>query len=170
MRFLLAAILVASTIRTVAADERIEIFSDEALTDKTLIDSHSRIVDLYVAHFDTPATTGCLFRIAPSPGFTGVWLGDSSSWVTVGTTQSGIAIGYGKCMMGSNVLVKVSYQLFGTSSCSTLTLAEHPILIPGGPYCDACFGEYRLPSNSLAVNCAVGTQSTTWGRVKALYR
>lgn len=151
------------------AAERIEIFSDEALTNNTLLDTEPRIVDLYVAHFDTPATTSCSFRIAASSGFTGVWLSDSSNWTTVGTTQAGFSFTYGTCMVGSNVIVKMAYQLFGTSNCSALSTTNHPIVVPGVIACDRCFSEYPLPFNSLAVNCASPVLPSTWGNVKALY-
>jgi hypothetical protein len=153
------------------AGERIELFSDAALTDHTLTDTAPRIVDVYVAHFDTPGTTGCLFRIVASTGFTGVWLGDSSSWYTAGDSQSGITVVYDRCLIGSAVMLKVTYQLFGTSaSCSSLSTTNHPISLPGLVYCDRCFSEYNLPASSLFVNCTVAVEPTTWGQVKALYR
>jgi hypothetical protein len=153
------------------AGERIVLFSDEALTNTMLTDTSPRIVDVYVAHLETPGTTGCLFRIAASPGFTGVWLGDSSPWYTAGNSQAGITVVYEKCLAGNAVMLKVTYQLFGTSAnCSSLRTTNHPITIPGQVYCDRCFSEYSLPESSLLINCTVATESTTWGRVKALYR
>jgi len=165
---LIAVVCFASEAR---ANERIELFSDETLTNHTLIDNTPRIVDIYVAQFDTPGTTGCAFRLEGSPGFTGVWLGDTSEWYTAGNSQAGITVVYQKCLIGSAVLLKATYQLFGTSaSCSSLKTTNDAIGIPGQVYCDRCFSEYFLPGNSLAVNCAVTTEPTTWGRVKALYR
>jgi hypothetical protein len=153
------------------AGERIELFSDEALTDHTLIDTTPRIVDVYVAHLDvTYGSTGCNFSIVASPGFTGVWLGDTSSWFPFGDSQSGIALAYARCFIGSTIMLKVTYQLFGTSTCSSLRTARYKNWLPDSPACDRCFSEYSLPSNSLTINCTVPTEATTWGKVKSLYR
>jgi hypothetical protein len=128
-------------------------------------------VDIYVAQFDTPGTTGCQFRIVPLAGFTGVWLSDSSAWQTFGTSPAGIVVFYAECEVGSNVMLKVTYQLFGTSAtCSALRITNHPDAIPDQIACDRCFQEYFLPASSMLVNCTVATEPTTWGKVKSLYR
>jgi hypothetical protein len=172
MRLVLALIIILSAVPALAVDESIEIFSDEALTQKTLADTQPRLVDIYLVH-TTYGSTGCSLRIAASAGFTGVWVSESSSWLTLGTTQTGFDFTYAMCLAGSATIVKVTYQLFGTSAaCSSLRVAAHPRVVFGGdnPICDHCFGEYPLPGGTLPVNCTVGTESTTWGKVKALYR
>lgn len=168
-QLLIVLIAVVSFANAAHANERIELFSDEALTSHTLIDDAPRIVDVYVAHFGMEiGTTGCAIKLVPSAGFTGVWLGDTSSYIVFGDSQAGITVLYNQqCFFGSTVMFKARYQLFGTSTCSSLhTASQYSAL----PYCDHCFSEYLLPSSSLSINCPLPTQPTTWGRVKALYR
>jgi len=70
------------------------------------------------------------------------------------------------------IVLSVTYLLPGTSSaCSCLRIVPYP---GDEPYivCNGC-DFMELPCSgggSLHVNCTVPVESTTWGRVKALYR
>jgi hypothetical protein len=149
---------------------RIAIFSDVGMTDSKLVDISPRTANIYVAVIGSNGATGVTFRVAPAPGFTGVRLSEASSFQTVGSSPTSIAVGYGSCLVGDFVILTVTYQLFGTSSCSSLTISApqgHTI-----PICTPCsFADVPCDGfDALQVNCTVPVESTTWGQIKALYR
>jgi len=152
--------------------EKLRIYSDVALTDSTLNDHSPRVANLYIVH-DMFGGTGIRFRIAPSAGFTGVWLSETSPFVTVGNSGSDLSIGYGSCLFGPVLVLTVTYQFFGTSSaCSEAHISPPPgfgcVLAAsyGCAFVEICVYDLGV----LPVNCPIAVESTTWGRVKALYR
>jgi hypothetical protein len=154
---------------------RLQIYSDAALTDCTLSDAVSATVNIYVADYDWDGSTGARFRIAASNGFTGVWLGETSPFTTVGTSPTDFSVGYANCMVGKWLILKMTYQLFGSSACSTLSIA--PAVGFPVQFCTYCsFGEYPCWGfDDLHVNCGgncspVATAPATWGKIKSLYR
>jgi hypothetical protein len=161
-----------------AAGRRLAIFTDEGLTQSTLEDNVPRIVNLFVVDSGDIATgdhiaTGVIFATEPSPGFTGVWLGDASDYLFVGDSQTKMNIAYGGCHLLPVVALTMTYQFFGTSSsCSELWITPPDgmpcVLSPdsGCNWVEHCITDL----GHLRVNCPVATESTTWGRVKALYR
>jgi hypothetical protein len=120
---------------------------------------------------------GVRFRVAASPGFTGVWLSDATPYYKVGSSPTDLEVGFNKCLIGTNLVATITYQVFGTSTCSDLSIAAPAGFI--APFFDDCgFEEIPLFNNGpLHVNCSgsfncspVATEPTTWGRVKSLYR
>jgi hypothetical protein len=155
---------------------RIAIFSDEALTNTTLDDDSMRAVDIYIAHVDHYGVTGSRFKIEAEPGFTGIWLGETSPWAPniIGTSTTGVSIYYAQCAADDIVLIKSTYWLLGTSQfCTGLTVVPDPGA-NGYTLCTGCnFVELPCgPPGALRVGCPapVPVQESTWGRVKALYR
>lgn len=166
--------------------DRIELYSDEGLSQCSLSDASPGIGDVFVVHKlgdDPVGARGLYFRLVPSNGFTGTWLEDivrAPVWDVTGTSQSGIGILYADpCPTTSVLVLQVRYQLFGTSSpCSFVEAAPWEgiccILIT------SCYNgaEYPVEGDRIQVNpdasCPCGipvaTESTTWGRIKALYR
>jgi hypothetical protein len=149
------------------------ILSDTASTDSTLLDGTPRTVNLYVVHAEqSGGATGVDFAVAGASGFTGVWLSETSSYLTFGTSTTGIAVAYGGCLSEPVLVLTLTYQLFGTSAaCSELRIVASsgrpfPLCLEGG----GCFFETPCHAGALHVNCSVATEQTTWGRVKALYR
>jgi hypothetical protein len=124
---------------------------------------------VYIAHTDFQGSVGVIFSTVASPGFTGVWVSETSQFLNIGTTPTGINVGYGACLSGPVIIATAEYQMFGTSSCSQLSIAPFPDF--PNPVCLECFYEYPCVNNGrLLVNCAVPVEPTTWGKVKALYR
>ena len=150
---------------------RLAIFADEGLTQSTLEDNVPRIASLYVLD-SGDYSTGVIFATEPSPGFTGVWLGDVSDFLVFGNSQTSISIGYGSCHPLPVVALTMTYQLLGTSVCSELRITPPDgtpcVLSPdtGCAWLEHCITDL----GHLGVNCPVATESTTWGSVKALYR
>lgn len=155
------------------AGRKLSIYSDAALTQSSIDDNAPGIVSLYVVDTGFLGATGVRFSTEPSAGFTGVWLGDASSFVTVGSSPTDISVGYAACRPAPVLVLTMSYQLFGISApCSELRVAP-----PDGFTCvyasdfNCSFIEGCIPElGHLRVNCPVASDPTTWGRVKALYR
>jgi hypothetical protein len=175
---LLSASMVLLLFGTPASADRLSIYSDAALTQYTIDDSVPRVVTLYVAGY-LFESSGVRFSVRPGPGFTGVWLSDTSAFYLYGSSPTDIAIGFGRCVTSRSVLIlTMSYQMFGTSSpCSELHAAPpngFPYAFSTG-YCG--FDETPIGQlDKLYANCAnppippVPTEPTTWGKVKSLYR
>jgi hypothetical protein len=174
-RFVIAAVLLLFA-SPASADSmwKLQILSDEALTDSTINDDIPRVVTLYVVESGSfTGATGARFSIKPSAGFTGVWLGDASQFATFGSSPTDIGIGYGACIPPPILVLMMTYQLFGTSTpCSELRVAP----IDGSmwvvaPDVNCSFSEGIITDlGRLQVNCPTATEPTTWGKVKSLYR
>jgi hypothetical protein len=148
------------------------ILSDTASTDSTLTDGAPRVVTLYAVHTQHSGASGVHFAVVGTSGFTGVWLSETTSYLSFGTSTTGIAIAYGACLLDPVLVLTMNYQLFGTSAaCSELRIVAAPG--KAAPLCledGGCFSETPCRVGALHVNCTVATEHTTWGRVKALYR
>ncbi len=182
MKALLSAVLVSFAVAlsvpaVVFGFSRLQVYADPALTQCTLADTSPRVAHIYVSATSYQCGTGARFRVAESPGFTGVWTGEVSSYVPVGNSRTDVAIGFGTALTGQITLLDMTYQLVGTSTCSTISIA--PPLGDSVPECTGCLFVI-LPctiGEPLHVNCdgsfncnPVSTEPSTWGRVKALYR
>jgi hypothetical protein len=152
------------------------LFSDAAHTSIYADDSAPGTLTVYVVHESfAEGATGSIFRIRGSAGFTGVWLSESSPFGTVGTSTDGIAMLYPECLFGSAQVLQVNYMLFGTSDeCATLQVVNHPSQPEGIIEIPTCDDLILAFGGTLTINptqaCALKTESTSWGKIKALYR
>jgi hypothetical protein len=181
MKALLSAVIVPVILLAIPAlvfgVTQIEVYSDASLTQCTLADTSPHVSTIYVSETSHEGATGLRFRIAESAGFTGVWLADASPFVTVGSSRTDLSIGFGICEVNQFTVLTMSYQFFGTSTCSMVSIA--PAQGQREPICTYCsFGEWPCSGYvSLHVNCdgsfgcnPVSVEPSTWGRVKSLYR
>jgi hypothetical protein len=92
----------------------IGIFSDPQASGCNLFDQGSGLVTAYVVHVLTSGASGSQFAAPMPPCMRGVtYLGEASAFpVTLGTTQTGVSIGYGSCYSGTILLLTVRF--FGT--------------------------------------------------------
>lgn len=171
----LAALLMATE---VFGFSRLQVYADQGLTQCTLLDNAPRIVNIYISATSYECGTGVQFRVTESAGFTGVWLSDVSPYTSVGNSRTDIAIGWGFALTtGEIAILNMTYQMLGTSACSTISIAPLPGFL--APECSGCLF-VLLPCTvgaPLHVNCdgsfncnPVATEPSTWGSVKALYR
>jgi hypothetical protein len=155
-----------------AQDDELFIYSDAALTQSSLHDNTPRTVTMYVAgHLFGSAYLR--FAVKPTSGFTGVWLGDTSSFAKIGQSPTDIQIAFDACIYSTSfVVLTISYQLFGTSEpCSELRTAPADGFTTALTLSNCGFAELPVKTvSSIRVNCAVATEPTTWGKVKSLYR
>jgi len=155
----------------------LSLYSDAALTGCTLSDTAPGVVNVYVTDL-VYGFSGLRFRIAASPGFTGVWLSDTSPFTTIGNSQTDMSIGMGSCQEGQVLVLTMAYQLFGTSTCSQLSFAAAPATGLSQPICLDCSFDMECSGyTSLHVNCSgsfgcnpLPVEPSTWGSVKAFYR
>ena len=177
MKTLAIFIVVICALSSPACAGWISIYSDVTLSSCALSDAAPGLVNIYVADFGWDGSTGSRFRIVASPGFTGTWLAETSPFTTIGTSPTDFSVGYANCMVGHFVILTMTYQMFGTSTCSTLSIA--PAVGFPEVYCTYCMGLTPCYGfDSLHVNCQEGNrcnnpvavESMTWGKVKALYR
>jgi hypothetical protein len=168
-------------VQNAASVSRITLYADAASTACTLADDEPRLADVFVVHeIGTDNSYLVNFRLTASAGFTGAWVEDAlpAGMFAIGTSPDGITIDYRACRTGDASILRVTYQLFGTSSpCSFLQVSAPP----GVDFIEAwdcSFWRDDLPGGKLLMNpnetcpCEepVPVQETTWGGVKALYR
>ena len=134
----------------------------------------------YVVHTNTPGASGCQFSLQVI-GTSLTWVGDSSPFHTIGSTQEGLTVDYGACLASPILVIQAGFM--GTSeSCDYIEVIEDPNAVPPGIYIKDC----TTPSPNLislprwatyinddgsCPNCLkIPIEETTWGQVKALYR
>jgi len=143
----------------------------------------------FVVHALAPGVTASEFA-APRPAcMDAVWLGDTQVFgVTIGDSQTGVSIGYGACLATPvHVLTILYYAEFEVLPCTCYPVLPAPASGASTPLAVDC-GNNLLPANGERAvvnpdpNCGyclpvidcrpcgtVGTESATWGSVKAIY-
>ncbi|HET6350123.1 MAG TPA: hypothetical protein VFH88_13670 [Candidatus Krumholzibacteria bacterium] len=159
------------------SDGFLSLYADPGFTQCTLSDTTPRTVNIYLVELPISGATGIRVRIAADPGFTGVWLDDASPFATVGDSQTDFSAGFGTCENNRFLVLTMTYQLFGTSTCIQLSIAAvsgfiYPICTDCSFGQDNCSGVYPLHINcDGSFGCSpLAVESATWGAVKALYR
>lgn len=148
-------------------------------------DNQSGFVTVNVVLVGSGATSNALaasFRVGSGGGFTGVLISEdyAAGVGYVGNTTDGVIVGFPGCQSGAFQIAQLTFQIFGTSSsCAYLEVTPYPgdasIMVSD------CSGvaEASNTLGPLLVNydsgcgslwCVLPVESSTWGRVKALYR
>ena len=180
---LVTILVVAALIADVRAQrlDSIDLYANPSFNSTTANDGLGTLT-VYVVHDPHAAqvaTVSASFKISPSPGFTGVWLNDSTPLLThFGTSPDGVDIVYnGGCAVvtSKTLVLTATYTVFGTSAnCSFLEVTPHPLY--GIIYVQDCdFSSISADGGRLTINpdqtCSpLPVESVTWGRIKALYR
>ena len=186
--FVLCGIVFIAT--TAKAQDRIDLFSDQAGTQCSLIDDGGlKAVYVFVSG---PNGAIAIQFAAPRPA---CWLG--ATWVgdgfpgprgPIGNTQTGIQLplfapGIGECKTPPVLACIMYFVTTGASQpcCDLVVLptTSYPIEPYGLEYLDCSFGVHPAlaghkvvinPDASCPCQLPVATEPTSWGRVKALYR
>ncbi|UCH85632.1 MAG: BACON domain-containing protein [Candidatus Latescibacterota bacterium] len=141
-----AALAVAGA--AVAQNGAICLFADPAGTDCNLTDETPGMLNIYVVHTLMPGATASQFW-APKPACMvgATWLSDVKPFpVTLGDSQTGVAVGYGGCQPSPLHILTIVYQTSGTTQADCAYFVRpHPnvdsieaadcnenIVIPGG--------------------------------------
>ena len=164
----------------------IGLYTDETGFNCEMVDAGQGFVDIYVIHTLVAGAFGAAFRLQPSPGFTATHIGHYSPFPTViGTAPAGVAIGYGTCLSGPILLLRVTYLFDGSSSaCGVLEVSgdprdphypNDPIVVdcevPPGPAKHVVQGGRLVVNPDATCRCVspVPVRESTWGQIKSLY-
>ena len=190
LAFFVCSLIITGDLTTPCAVEagfggRVALYSDAGLSQCSLADTGPGVSEIHVVHelsalAIVEGVTGISFRLVSSAGFTGTWVEDivSPGMAAAGGSQVGTHLGYGGCKHTDVMMLRVRYQLQGTStSCSSISATAYPELC-----CivtSTCnFIEFPVDDGVLIVNgnqscpcgATVATKPSTWGRIKAMYR
>jgi hypothetical protein len=174
---LLAMALMLGASVAFAQGGTIGLYKDMAGTDCWLNDTTPGLTAYYVVHLNTTAATAAEFS-APKPTcMMATYLSDASVFpVTVGTSQTGVSIGYGACKAAPIHILTLNFFTMGaTQPCCLFPVRPHPV--NGGPWMVDCASTQLPAAARIAVvngnqtcTCAiVPVDESTWGGVKALY-
>ncbi len=162
-----------------AAQQGILVLSSDPVMLNVVVDDHAPgTTSVYVMHLGTNGSTAAAFSYLEYPGVTMVRTGDGPApgMLAVGDLYTGIEVSYMECKVGTFPIYRIDYQTFGTSApCSFLQVGPHPTYA-AVRVIDCVGGITDQPYVIVAVvnpdaTCNPGpTASSTWGRVKALYR
>lgn len=179
------AIIMSFVSNADAQTEHVAVRPDASLNACSVDDVSSAQFTVYVVHTPTFGSTGANLSVVQSGGFTATLVSENIPFFHVGTFRDGVNVVYGECFFSTPFVIgTITYEGYGTSaSCSTLDTSGNPDWAGGyTPYpisADCTFEWFPAPSETpLYVNpssecpvpCVVGTESSTWGRVKSLYR
>ena len=154
------------------------IFGDPAGTKCNLPDSGPQTTMYYVVHVNTTGAMAVAYTASKPTCSTATWLADNNVFtVTIGNSQTGVAMGYGTCLVGSFHVQTIVYFTDGlTPNCCKYPVLKHPG--EGRIAAVDCNQNYWIPDPTGGVgiirplphcNCDVPAEDTTWGRVKSLY-
>ena len=177
---LVALILAVVVLPSLAsAQQGILVLSSDQVELNLVVDDHSwGTTSVYVMHLGTVGSTAAAFSYLEYPGVTMARAGDGPApgMVAVGDIDTGIEVAYNECKAGFFPIYRIDYQTYGTSApCSYLQVGPHPTYV-AVRFIDCVGGITDQPMLAVAVvnpdqTCNPGpTASSTWGRVKALYR
>ncbi|MEE9270167.1 MAG: hypothetical protein V3V49_07890 [Candidatus Krumholzibacteria bacterium] len=94
------------------------LFSDQNGSDCSLSDTAPGLLTVYVIHTFVPGATAVQFS-APKPSCMvgATWISDTWPFpVTIGDSQSDVAIGYGGCLTGTVHVLSINYSASGTTT------------------------------------------------------
>ena len=175
----LAVLILASMAASNAvANGTLMVYSDPAYTSAAL-ENDLGPVSVYVVHEGTFQMQSARYQVY-SESTTLVWVADVNPHTqTTGTSQTGVTVVYDGCLSSPVLVQEIQYMGDGSSpvgSCISIAHVQgEPVMVV--THCD---GSPRAPSNAgVCVKCTppafgdcmeLPVETSTWGRVKGLYR
>lgn len=154
----------------------VSIYADVAGADCNIVDA-AGLLTLQVVHLATSAASAVQFS-APTPAcFTGTFLSDVKPFaVTVGGSQTGVAVGYGGCLSEPINALGISYFADGlTGICCAFPLLPDPTLSTV-LMADCAAIEFPAAGGTATINgnltCPCGidpVEESTWGSIKNIF-
>ena len=179
---ILALIGLALSAVPVAAFDRIELYSDPAMSNCNLDDNGVGPKSVYMAHNAPAGATASQFQV-PTPA---CWIGatfvastPAPGFSAVGDASSDILISYGACWGGSFLIGTISYFSMGlATACCSIRITKAPTAPLDGIVTVDCASTPHVISApfQILINpdqtclCSNPVQDATWGGIKALYR
>jgi hypothetical protein len=156
------------------------IFADPQGLSCNLVDQvPAGVKQYYVVHVYTTGATASQYRAKVPTCMTGtgaMYLADTNLFgVTIGNSQTGVAVAYGACMVGPiNTQIISVFGMGLTPACCRWVVDGDPAVgqVSGA---DCAFIVFNPTGGQAMINptsgcqCSIPTEDTTWGQVKALY-
>jgi hypothetical protein len=169
MVFVLVGIAGASN----AGWDRIFLFSNASATDAFFLDRGS-LVPVYIWHMNSNGATASQWMLDVTAAD---WthLGDQPGFqLVLGTSIAGASFSYESCLYGSFLLMTVNFMGSNAPNCTEIRIVAAPEKA-GVQIIDCDENEVLVQGGMGIVNAdqtcdSFPVESTTWGRVKALYR
>jgi hypothetical protein len=159
----------------------IGLFADPGATTCDVYDVPGLLL-IYVVHVYTPGATGAQFRVVCAWGANLTYLSDAVTppYISIGNSQTGIAIAYGMCVPSPNMILTLQFFAQGLSGpCSYCQVMEDPTANPPGIYVTDCASPPNLltaTGGDVVINpepgcyCNIPIEETSWGQIKSLYK
>ncbi len=173
----LTILCAASTVQ--AQGGTLMLFSDPSGLDCDLHDDAPGLCTYYVVHMGTAGATASQFA-APKPAcHMGIFLSDTGQYaVTIGSSQTGTAIGYGACLSSPIHILTINFFCQGlTGECCMYSIVPDPNIASGQIEVVDCsetlvYGSGGTSAVNPTVSCCcqcTPAKESTWGKVKSLY-
>ena len=136
MRVVLLTAFLASIILSavpVHSDE-IALYTDAGYSNCKLIDGSPGVVSVYVVHHVSIGAAASQFMVQASSGVTLSYLGETSAFpLLIGSSQTGVSVGYGSCFYSDILVLTLSYFATGSSTaCSVSARTPSPTAFEHG--------------------------------------
>jgi hypothetical protein len=150
----------------------IGVYSNADGTSTGFVDVSSGVIKVHLIHVNHAGANASRFRLDVS-NLTWTWLGDIwSMTTTIGTSVTGVSIGYGSCLAPPTYLGVANFYSAGSTACRLIQIVPDPGALSGNIEVVDC-GTSLLAGmgGTASVNCDVGipVRHTTWGAIKAMY-
>jgi hypothetical protein len=155
------------------------VYADPAGTVCSLYDITPGLIQYYVVHNLTPAAQAASFKAPVPTCMTGaVFISDETMWpIKIGLVTDGTTVGYGGCKSAPIHVLTINIFAQGmTGECCPYPVIPHPSSVTGDIEIEGCDGVwYAATGVASVINatpaclCEVSTETTTWGKIKALY-
>ena len=176
---LLTLVLMLSASMAFAQAGSVGLFADMGGTDCNLPDVAPGLTPYYAVHVYHAGATACQFA-APMPAcMTATYLSDTAVFgVTIGNSQTGVAIGYGTCQGAPTYVLAINYFTSGTTPpCCLYPVVPDPNVASGKVEVVDCTNALLFGTGGAGIvnstpncDCNVPVEDSTWGQVKALYK
>jgi hypothetical protein len=174
---LIALVIVCSASMAFAQAGSIGVFSDAGGASCNFTDAGS-LVQVYYYHLNASATAS-QWKLDLG-GLMWTHLGDTMNYPTViGTSVTGISIGYGACIAAPNALGVSNFFGSAAAPCSMIKIIPDPASLSGEIEAVDCSvpavkvfptGGAGIVNADGSCQCNVPVEETTWGQMKALYQ
>jgi hypothetical protein len=162
------------------AAERLSLYSDPAMTDCALVDDVPGLKTIYVGH-ETFGAMASQFRVRTPDCWTGVSFVSSvpaPGFNAVGDAPDDMIVTYDVCYGGAFLVATITYlSTAEPSHCCWIYLEKGPSApLEGVVSLDCTFTPHIVGGFVVLINpdfscrCSNPVNSSTWGRMKALYR
>ena len=129
---LLTIVLMLGASMAFAGTGSIGIFADNAGVSCNLSDPGAGLTQYFIVHVNAVSVSASQYS-APKPAcFTSTYLSDTNAFpVTVGSSQTGVSVGYGSCRTSPILLQTLSYFTSGTTPvCCYYPVLADPNAVP----------------------------------------